>query len=111
MTNDLISKRSVLDALQAERILHRHAFHKDTASLAQHEEEFSDCMRVVWDVPFVDAEPVRHGRWIDDCTNIICSECKAEYSDEIVFMNSDCETADLSYCPNCGAKMDGEKEN
>lgn len=55
-------------------------------------------------LPAVDAEPVRHGKWIDklsDCYwpgDKICSECGAEYS----FCNVQ------NYCPNCGAKMGAE---
>lgn len=59
-------------------------------------------------MPTVDAVEVVHGHWIDDCTNIVCSECKAEYSDEIIFMNRDFECNELNYCPNCGAQMDEE---
>lgn len=58
----------------------------------------------------VEAEPKR-GRWIEDHTNIICSVCATEYSDEIVHMNRNCECEDLYYCPNCGAKMDLEVDN
>lgn len=58
--------------------------------------------------PTIDAVPVVHARWIDDCTNIVCSVCNAAYSDEIVFMNRNFECEDLKFCPNCGAKMDGE---
>lgn len=56
------------------------------------------------DAPAADAEPVRHGKWIDklsDCYwpgDKICSECGAEYS----FYNVQ------NYCPNCGARMDAE---
>lgn len=50
----------------------------------------------------------KHGRWIDHYTDIVCSECGAEYSDEIVFMNRDFECNELNYCPNCGAKMNKE---
>ena len=56
--------------------------------------------------PAVDAEPVRHGRWIEvvtydqdgDCLEVeyICSECGR-------FEGLD----DEPYC-NCGAKMDGD---
>lgn len=56
--------------------------------------------------PTVDAEPVRHGEWIDegyyaDYTNVSawrCSECcwhMIGYSDEL-----------FRYCPSCGAKME-----
>ena len=60
--------------------------------------------------PAMGAKPVRHGRWIDDHTEIVCSECKAVYSDEIVFMNKDMEFADPPYCPNCGAKLDSRSD-
>lgn len=67
----------------------------------------------------IEAEPVRHGRWIfkdDDgaypwTTKAICSECK-----EVIEWNSDLALASYQiefakkthYCPNCGAKMDSE---
>ena len=56
--------------------------------------------------PAADVAPVRHGRWIDAYPDIephpmfmygICSECGFEQG---IFKY-------LSYCPNCGAKMDG----
>lgn len=48
--------------------------------------------------PTIEAEPVRHGRWlVDSRTGMsFCSEC-TDYAVE----------ADTNYCPNCGAKMDG----
>lgn len=42
------------------------------------------------DMPTIDAEPVRHGRWID---GMKCSECPQV------------DTTKPNYCPNCGAKM------
>ena len=57
--------------------------------------------------PTVDAVELVHGRWEDVGDNISdlcfrCSACKAEYSVEIN-MNTFAR-----YCPNCGAKMDGD---
>ena len=53
--------------------------------------------------PTVDAEPVRHGRWIPypDCGVTRCSVC--DWSIEECF--------DSNYCPYCGAKMDAEVED
>lgn len=51
----------------------------------------SDC------VPSVEAVPVLHGRWIDEC----CSECG-----QYVYRGDS-----RNYCPNCGAKMDGERRD
>ena len=57
-------------------------------------------------MPTVDAEPVRHGKWIEivvaetDTSRLInweCSECAI-----VVDHNTD------NYCPNCGARMVGE---
>lgn len=64
------------------------------------------------------AEPtveVAHGRWIEEqddymicATFFTCSNCKDS------FYNSEMDDkeyiATMKYCPNCGAKMDGEAE-
>lgn len=46
----------------------------------------------------IDAEPVRHGRWITYRLSdfSMCSCCE-----ELTFMESN-----YHYCPNCGAKME-----
>ena len=65
-------------------------------------------IRAVREVPTVDAVPVVHGRWIPieeklwnlDIPVVVdwkCSNCNAIGHE------------DFRYCPNCGAKMDGEK--
>lgn len=49
---------------------------------------------------------VRHGRWIDHKDEHQCSECKeTTIVDFYVWKNMP-----FDYCPNCGAKMDGEQE-
>ena len=53
------------------------------------------------DAPTVDAEPVRHGRWIIDDGCSYCSVCRNNFKKAI--MNH------AKYCPMCGAKMDGER--
>lgn len=54
--------------------------------------------------PAADVEPVRHGRWeiYLDGDEIMCSSCKATFLTE--------DGRGSRYCPNCGAKMDGEVE-
>ena len=50
--------------------------------------------------PTVDAEPVRHGRWIrNDNGTYSCSECKSWISNEQHYY--------ARYCLFCGAKMEG----
>jgi hypothetical protein len=56
--------------------------------------------------PTVDAEPVRHGRWIylyDG--NYKCSECGSWWTCEETPIESG-----MLFCPNCGAKMDEVEE-
>lgn len=87
MNNDLISRSALLEALPKEDVL--------ISSLVR---------KCVVDAPGVDAEVVRRGSWLkklSDCFwpgDIICSECKSEYS----FCRKP------NYCPNCGAKMRNE---
>ena len=53
-------------------------------------------LRKVINTPTIEAEPVRHGDWYG-CGNMwMCTEC----NDLAYVMHK--------YCPNCGAKMDGD---
>ena len=52
-------------------------------------------------IPSSDVAPVKHGRWgsngIPDSMLSVCSVC-----------GFGCGAYSFRYCPNCGAKMDGE---
>ena len=56
-----------------------------------------------------DVSPVRHGRWIDKGEYAVCTECGGRSGTQydgvvpIPLMTQ--------FCPNCGARMDGGKEN
>lgn len=60
---------------------------------------------VIEDIPAADVEKVKHGRWIFGQTMghswMKCSECCVSQGGQ---------TATFTYCPNCGAKMDGGSE-
>ena len=69
---------------------------------------------MIENAPAVDAVPVVHGRWISypECLafegayhdeHIVCSACHSVWN----IIDNDTERFD--YCPNCGAKMDGER--
>lgn len=63
---------------------------------------YSECIREIGEAPTVDAAPVRHGRWLthEGVLGVAyCSVCCYEL-----------KTNNTNYCPNCGAKMDGEGE-
>lgn len=50
-----------------------------------------------------DSVVVVHGRWIIKGQDVFCSSCNNESG-----YNAWGSSAFSSYCPNCGAKMDGE---
>lgn len=56
--------------------------------------------------PTIEAEPVRHGRWVSDEVDVLfhCSVCETQISTS---WDYDCDEM-WNYCPKCGAKMDGE---
>ena len=59
-----------------------------------------DMISEVEDFPAADVQPVKHGRWVLDNPEQVLMHC------------SNCNWLNLSwkwkYCPNCGARMDGE---
>ncbi len=61
-------------------------------------------------LPAADVVPVRHGRWqITDAYphNVYCSECHTRFAQTHWAVWED-GSLPRNYCPNCGAKMDGE---
>lgn len=59
------------------------------------------CCEEIDKQPTIEAEPVRHGRWVHHnggySDHFECTAC----GDDIVL------TGKWRFCPNCGAKMDG----
>lgn len=69
-----------------------------------------DAMDYIEDAPAVDAQPVKHGKWITTQKSIddgftTCSYCHREfYIDDLAHVGNEDGFCEL--CPNCGAKMD-----
>lgn len=63
--------------------------------------------RAIKDAPTIEAEPVKHGKWMLDSDpgepwRYQCSECGQKTKDT-------CMGEPIgNYCPNCGARMDGK---
>lgn len=55
-------------------------------------------------LPAADVAPVVHGQWLDNMDYMFCSKCGMRWN------YCDNDTQDFKYCPNCVAKMDGDKE-
>ena len=71
---------------------------------------------VIMNMPTIEAEPVRHGKWTAD-ENLytqgmaVCSCCKTEYyRDDLYMVGNDGQGELPNYCPNCGADMRGERK-
>ena len=80
----------------------------------QHQGPPGGARKIMVEAPTVDAAPVVHARWINfpECLgydgaysdeHIVCSACHS------VWNIIDNETDRFDCCPNCGAKMDGER--
>lgn len=74
-----------------------------------HEKGISGCLGdnksivdVINDQPAAEVQEVRHGKWEQENEIFKCSECAYAFENEGYqhFFN---------YCPNCGARMDGEE--
>ena len=70
----------------------------------QPRDQLYDIINRIDEQPTVDAVEVVHGRWIDEYPYVRCSECNAEW----INCRTDNEPKVFYYCPNCGAKMDGD---
>lgn len=99
------------DALKKE-MLKTYEYEYPTASGAFDEFASRIVPNIISNAPTVDAEPVRHGHWIEahdndgldyECSNRKC-QCRISYNGAKV-------SGDFNYCPNCGAKMDEEAEH
>ena len=69
-------------------------------------------VKIMNQFPIADVATVRHGIWISltDCSNagVYCSVChKKVYKEDYAICNRKNKLRS-DYCPNCGAKMDGE---
>lgn len=70
---------------------------------------YLDVMSTIDERTTVDAEPVKHGHWINkeispDVWVCLCSEC-----DDVAYYSMHKVATKFRYCTNCGAKMDGER--
>lgn len=79
----------------------------------KHDEQCNYAISCVESAPAADVAPVAHGKWIEQEDQMLdvyytCSVCKEDfyiettgYTEKDMFL--------YTYCPNCGAKMDGDE--
>lgn len=91
-----------IDAEAAMRVIRDLSLHGAVTATPQQLEAAID------EIPAADVEPVRHGRWKLEPTNPYDNP---GYKNRMIKRCSCCGWQNAcrhNYCPNCGAKMDGE---
>ena len=88
-----------------EYIERRRAIVDACNSLELYPSEYAELENALNRIPAADVAPVVHERWEKHGSKWQCTGCK-------VLMSIDGTPQEnlLYYCPNCGAKMDGERE-
>ena len=76
--------------------------------------KYSRFLALIATAPTVDAEPVRHGKWIkeDEMKNLGGDDRVQTHMYYTVYRCSNCHSigsTDYKYCPYCGADMRGEE--
>lgn len=65
--------------------------------------------------PVADVAPVVHGKWIANFDNFTpanrCSKCKVNFPSIAGSAESVYSPNLMHYCPNCGARMDGDEND
>lgn len=79
-------------------------FNKEATVNAQ--EVIGKCARLIGCMDNAEVQPVKHGRWENTNTpnQLRCSKC------EVIHFIAQYPHGEVNFCPNCGAKMDGDSE-
>lgn len=94
-----------------KRLIDAHDLWSDIMMLPHNGDMISseEVEQAIMDAPTVNAVEVVHGFWVDKHYKIACSVCENAVfigtSDPLIHKE---EKKNLKYCPNCGAKMDGD---
>lgn len=74
----------------------------------EYDKPIHDMLREFYFAPTEDVKPVRHGHWEQEQPQYRLYKCSA--CSKVCFAEAwGDETVLYDYCPNCGARMDGEK--
>lgn len=108
----MATNKRLIDAGRHERILRGFAGHLLEAGKMEAAEAVNTLIKGLKLEPTVDAVEVVHGHWfsLTDCSNagVYCSVCnKKVWKEDYAWCNRKNKLRS-NYCPNCGAKMDGD---
>lgn len=113
---DLISRAAAIDAIVSATAFPDAEYIKNLCQNPANSEDWlggvCDAINAVEDVNTVDAVPVVHARWteketsentIDEWQSAKCTNCGKYHTTPYLYY-----FIDYKFCPNCGAKMDGD---
>lgn len=91
------------------RLIDETEYQERLAKTPMEERTFRKAVEIAEDMPTIEAEPVRHGRWIEqEAPNMdIYYDCSA-CGEPFCFIDGSPTDNLYTYCPNGGAKMDKE---
>ena len=69
--------------------------------------DYSMVFDTIDNFPTADVAPVRRGEWVSEETAVTCTACGRSYDTDFEIKQN--VIRDFDYCPNCGAKMDDDK--
>ena len=67
--------------------------------------DYSMVIDTIDNFPTADVAPVRHGRWVNENFYTRCSVCG-----KMAIYDKYGQEVESDYCPNCGARMDGDAD-
>ena len=91
-------------AIDIDAALDRYYAEWELQDICSGEEDRDWLMKCINEAPTIEAEPVKHGKWIEkEEGKLCCTEC------EYTYKHFNDEFPKLKYCPNCGSRMEVAK--
>ncbi len=98
--------RVMADYISRDDVIKKIAEVQDKATSGTEDVTYFRAIKIIRDMPASDVQPVRHGRWIEVTPkHSRCSICDTTCLIAVYPISKG-----ANYCPNCGARMDGDKE-
>lgn len=105
--DEYISKEYVINKCKEHRELYISAW-GDFSAMPKEDKATCDAYATCWsdvvNAPPADVQPVKSGHWENTNTpnHLRCSKC------EVIHFIAQYPHGEINFCPNCGARMDGE---
>jgi len=101
-------RNCLLHVVEYDDYYHHYICQSETTSVPDEWEIYKKCPLKI---PTVDAEPVRHAHWEKPHRHGVVTYDERAYAECSCCHKPEYLARGMNYCPNCGAKMDEEKEN